>query len=197
MQQIVKTDRRNGFNQIDGIIGKERDLGVENLVGSGMIAGETSRAYNEVVTYSLVTGRTVGIGSYVARLSRRICQVENADIILTGAPALNSLLGREVYTSNGQLGGTEIMTRNGVTHSSVMNDYEGVCQILRWLSHTRRSVKAPFKQHECEDPIDRCVSYVPSPNKESDPRLMMTGTDVLPGFFDKGSFEEDDGLFKE
>lgn len=111
------------------------------MVGSGLIAGESSRGYDEVITYCLVTGRTVGIGAYVARLLKRIIQVENADIILTGAPALNSLLGREVYTSNGQLGGTQIMTRNGVTHASVANDYEGVCQLLRWLSHTRASVK--------------------------------------------------------
>ncbi|KAK6110203.1 Carboxyl transferase domain family protein [Brugia pahangi] len=186
LQQIVATHRRNGFYQIDGIIGKERDLGVENLVGSGMIAGETSRAYNEVITYCLVTGRTVGIGAYVARLSRRICQVENADIILTGAPALNSVLGREVYTSNGQLGGTEIMTRNGVTHSTVSNDYDGVRQLLRWLSYTRKNVKAPFKEPSfeySEDPIDRCLNYLPSQNKESDPRLMMT-------IFDQNSFEE-------
>lgn len=67
--------------------------------------------------------------------------MENADIILTGAPALNSLLGREVYTSNGQLGGTQIMTRNGITHSSVSNDFEGVCQLIRWLSHTRKHNK--------------------------------------------------------
>ncbi|VDN04662.1 unnamed protein product [Thelazia callipaeda] len=186
LRQIVVTHRRNGFHQIDGIIGKERDLGVENLVGSGMIAGETSRAYNEVITYCLVTGRTVGIGAYVARLSRRICQVENADIILTGAPALNSVLGREVYTSNGQLGGTEIMTRNGVTHSTVSNDYEGVRQLLRWLSYTRKSVEAPFKEPDfscCDDPIDRKLSFIPSQSKENDPRLLMT-------MFDHDTFEE-------
>ena len=34
--------------------GKEDGLGVENLKGSGMIAGETSVAYNEIVTINLV-----------------------------------------------------------------------------------------------------------------------------------------------
>ena len=34
--------------------GKEEGLGVENLRGSGMIAGESSRAYKEVVTINLV-----------------------------------------------------------------------------------------------------------------------------------------------
>jgi len=55
-----------------------------------------------------VTGRAVGIGAYVARLSHRICQVESSHIILTGAAALNSVLGREVYTSNNQLGGPQV-----------------------------------------------------------------------------------------
>ena len=36
-------------------------------------------------------------------------QVENSSIILTGAGALNKLLGREVYTSNTQLGGTQVI----------------------------------------------------------------------------------------
>ncbi|CAF5043321.1 unnamed protein product, partial [Rotaria sp. Silwood1] len=36
--------------KIVDIIGKENSLGVENLRGSGMIAGETSQAYNEIVS---------------------------------------------------------------------------------------------------------------------------------------------------
>ncbi len=35
--------------------GKKDGIGVENLRGSGMIAGETSQAYNEVFTISLVS----------------------------------------------------------------------------------------------------------------------------------------------
>ena len=40
--------------KITDIIGEEEGLGVENLQGSGMIARETSLAYNEIVTLSLV-----------------------------------------------------------------------------------------------------------------------------------------------
>ena len=36
--------------KIIDIIGKENSLGVENLRGSGMIAGETSLAYNVIVS---------------------------------------------------------------------------------------------------------------------------------------------------
>jgi acetyl-CoA carboxylase/biotin carboxylase 1 len=79
-----------------------------------MLAGETSRAYKEIFTITLVTCRSVGIGAYLARLGQRVVQVEGHPIILTGAAALNKVLGREVYTSNLQLGGTQIMHRNGM-----------------------------------------------------------------------------------
>ena len=35
--------------------GKDLSLGVENLKYSGLIAGETSRAYDEIVTMNLVS----------------------------------------------------------------------------------------------------------------------------------------------
>ena len=40
--------------KITTIIGKKDGLGVENLRGSGMVAGETSQAYDEVCTISMV-----------------------------------------------------------------------------------------------------------------------------------------------
>ena len=86
---------------------------------------------------SVVTGRCVGIGAYLVRLGNRVIQVDGQPIILTGAPALNKLLGRDVYSpsrlclltivwltlcslfaclsgryhSNNQLGGVRIMYR--------------------------------------------------------------------------------------
>lgn len=61
--------------KITDVIGKQDSIGVENLRGSGMIAGETSDAYNEIVTISLCTCRTVGIGAYLVRLGQRTIQV--------------------------------------------------------------------------------------------------------------------------
>ena len=43
--------------KVTDIIGIEPDLGVENLKGSGLIAGETSIAYNEIFTMTIVLGR--------------------------------------------------------------------------------------------------------------------------------------------
>lgn len=94
---------------IDDIIGTTFGIGVENLQGSGKIAGETSQAYDDVFTLSYVTGRSVGIGAYLVRLGQRIIQKTQGPIILTGYSALNKLLGREVYSSQDQLGGPQIM----------------------------------------------------------------------------------------
>uniref|UniRef100_A0A8C4K8Q1 acetyl-CoA carboxylase n=1 Tax=Dromaius novaehollandiae TaxID=8790 RepID=A0A8C4K8Q1_DRONO len=117
------------------IIGKENGFGVENLRAAGTIAGESSRAYEEIVTISMVTCRAIGIGAYLVRLGQRVIQVENSHIILTGVTALNKVLGREVYTSNNQLGGVQIMHNNGVSHVTVPDDFEGVYTILQWLSY--------------------------------------------------------------
>lgn len=65
---------------------------MECLSGSGMIAGETSRAYDDIPTISLVSCRAVGIGAYLVRLGQRVVQVDNSHIILTGASALNKVL---------------------------------------------------------------------------------------------------------
>ncbi len=73
----------NEWKIID-IIGKQDGLGVENLRGSGLIAGETSRAYEEIFTITLVTGRTVGIGAYLVRLGQRTVQ-NQGPVVLTGA----------------------------------------------------------------------------------------------------------------
>ena len=69
-----------------------------HVPGSGLIAGRTSAAYDAIVTFNLVSCRTVGIGAYLNRLGQRIVQVDNSAIILTGHQALNKLLGRQVGT---------------------------------------------------------------------------------------------------
>ena len=45
--------------RVTDIIGSEPDLGVENLKGSGLIAGETSVAYEDIFTLTVVLGRYV------------------------------------------------------------------------------------------------------------------------------------------
>ncbi|KAG8970659.1 acetyl-coenzyme-A carboxylase [Tulasnella sp. 425] len=180
--------------KITDIVGAQDGLGVECLKGSGLIAGETSRAYDDIFTITLVTARSVGIGAYLVRLGQRAVQVEGQPIILTGAPALNKVLGREVYTSNLQLGGTQIMHKNGVSHLTAQSDLEGTTHILRWLSYVPERKGAPLPTRPPADSWDREIGFFP-PKGPYDPRWLITGKpedsgEFLSGFFDAGSFQE-------
>ncbi|OJJ01421.1 hypothetical protein ASPVEDRAFT_41004 [Aspergillus versicolor CBS 583.65] len=181
-------------HKITTIIGAKDGLGVECLKGSGLIAGATSRAYEDIFTITLVTCRSVGIGAYLVRLGQRAIQVEGQPIILTGAPAINKLLGREVYTSNLQLGGTQIMYRNGVSHMTAANDFDGVSKIVDWLSFVPEKKGALPPIRSFSDTWDRDVAYYPPPKQPYDVRWLINGKQddegFLPGIFDTGSFEE-------
>ncbi|KAJ7334069.1 acetyl-CoA carboxylase [Mycena albidolilacea] len=181
-------------HKITDVIGLQDGLGVESLKGSGLIAGETSRAYDDIFTITLVTARSVGIGAYLVRLGERAVQVEGQPIILTGAPALNKVLGREVYTSNLQLGGTQIMFKNGVSHLTASSDLEGATHILEWISYVPDVRNGPLPVRETADPWDRDIEYTP-PKGAYDPRWFIEGkldddSAWTSGFFDKGSFQE-------
>lgn len=190
--------------KIEDVFGINDGLGVENLRGSGQIAGETSLACDDIVTISLVTCRTVGIGAYLVRLGQRVIQNDKSHIILTGAGALNKVLGREVYSSNLQLGGPQIMYNNGVSHLTVANDYEGVHALVHWLSYVpaHRGATLPLLHYTIDsrnvfhptDPVEREIDFVPS-RTPYNPRWMLAGKSderggYMSGFFDRGSFTE-------
>ncbi|KAJ1555692.1 acetyl-coenzyme-A carboxylase, partial [Cladochytrium tenue] len=177
------------------VIGRTHGLGVENLQGSGKIAGETSRAYKDIFTLTLVTCRSVGIGAYLVRLGQRTIQVNYTPIILTGAAALNKVLGREVYSSNLQLGGTQIMHRNGVSHLVAENDMDGVAEVLDWLSYVPRCRDAPLPVLPTTDSVGRTVDVPLPASGPYDPRTLLAGTvdengNWLSGFFDRNSYKE-------
>ncbi|XP_066055535.1 acetyl-CoA carboxylase 2 isoform X2 [Chamaea fasciata] len=191
----VEEDGESRYVLLD-IIGKDNGFGVENLRAAGTIAGESSRAYDEIVTISMVTCRAIGIGAYLVRLGQRVIQVENSHIILTGVTALNKVLGREVYTSNNQLGGVQIMHNNGVSHVTVPDDFEGVYTILQWLSYIPKDNQSPVPVIAISDPVEREIDFVPS-KVPYDPRWMLAGRPHptrkgtwQSGFFDQGSFME-------
>ena len=180
--------------RLQAIIGAAGDLGVENLSGSGLIAGETRRAYKEIFTLTVVTGRSVGIGAYLVRLGQRTIQkAQRAPIILTGYEALNQLMGRPVYASNDQLGGPAIMGPNGVTHLCVQNDREAVEAALRWLAYvprTNRDLPAPQPLAPAIDSVDRPVAFQPSP-EAYDVRSLLAGCEDADGAWKGGLFDRD------
>eukprot|EP00958_Prasinococcus_capsulatus_P024488 scaffold3827_cov394-Prasinococcus_capsulatus_cf.AAC.7 len=176
------------------IIGQTHGIGVENLQGSGMIAGETSLAYDETFTLNYITGRSVGIGAYLCRLGQRNIQMQHGPLILTGYQALNKLLGRQVYTSQDQLGGPQVMIPNGVSHQLVNDDQEGVAAILNWLAYTPAKATLPPPSVPSSDSPDRPIEFMPT-KTPYDPRHMLAGVEAddgtwKSGFFDRGSFTE-------
>eukprot|EP01138_Halocafeteria_seosinensis_P000421 gb/GECG01000434.1/.p1 GENE.gb/GECG01000434.1/~~gb/GECG01000434.1/.p1 ORF type:complete len:2813 (+),score=333.03 gb/GECG01000434.1/:1-8439(+) len=190
---------------IQDIIGKEPDLGVENLRGSGTIAGETAKAYHDIFTLTYVTGRSVGIGAYLVRLGQRVIQKSgSAPILLTGYQALNKLIGNQVYTSNLQLGGPKVMYSNGVSHEVVNDDLDGIISILNWLSFIPKSNNSslPISAMPPGETVERPIDVFPPKDSTMDPRYLLTGvkeplstespdgSKFRGGFFDKNSFVE-------
>ncbi|ANQ09769.1 Biotin carboxylase subunit of acetyl CoA carboxylase [Plasmodium coatneyi] len=152
---------------IEGIVGNlSNHIGVENLRGSGLIAGETSKAYDEIFTLSYVTGRSVGIGAYLVRLGKRTIQKKGSSLLLTGFNALNKILGEKVYVSNEQLGGVKIMMRNGISQVEAQNDQDGVDKIFKWLSYVPKTSDHYYDVIEKERQKTSQFSYYEQPNGE-------------------------------
>lgn len=179
VRAILIEDEDEPRYKITDIIGKTDGLGVENLRYAGLIAGETSQAYEEIVTISLVSCRSIGIGAYLVRLGRRVIQIDNSHIILTGYAALNKLLGRKVYASNNQFGGVQIMYNNGVSHKTETQDLDGVYTILSWLSYMPAYNGCDLPITPTNDRIDRTVDFIPT-KSPYDARWMLAGR-VNPG----------------
>jgi acetyl-CoA carboxylase/biotin carboxylase 1 len=190
----VNGERRH---KITAIIGLKDGLGVECLKGSGLIAGETSRAYDDIFTISMVTARSVGIGAYLVRLGQRVVQVEGQPIILTGAQAINKVLGKEVYTSNLQLGGPQIMYRNGISHLTAGSDLDGALQIINYLTFIPAKRGSAIPILPTGDSWDRAVEWKPT-KAPYDPRNFLAGcTEEIDGLetwksgvLDRGSWFE-------
>lgn len=109
------------------------DSGPENLSYSSQSSISTIEAYNRTFTLSFVTNHSVGIGAYLAVLGKRVIMKRSSVMLLTGYKALNKLNQTEIYSSNEQLGGVDIMCGNNVCQRDVLNEYEGLCEIFRWL----------------------------------------------------------------
>jgi acetyl-CoA carboxylase/biotin carboxylase 1 len=178
--------------KILAIKGEDNQFGIKALSWSGAIAGETSRAYDECLTINVVSCRSVGIGAYIVRLGQRTIQVDSSCIILTGNKALNKVLGREVYTSNTQLGGKQIMHNNGVTHSIARSDEDAMMTAIKWMSFSPAKIdKFSFNcVSGIIDPIDREVTWTPQKGIPYNPSYLFTGEGDKTGLFDSNSYHE-------
>ncbi|KAK9799384.1 hypothetical protein WJX73_008409 [Symbiochloris irregularis] len=201
-KQVLRAERRLAEGEVrwvlSDVVGSEDGLGVECLSGSGAIASAYARAFREGFTITLVSGRTVGIGAYLARLGRRCVQRVDQPVILTGFAALNKLLGREVYTSQLQLGGPKVMGVNGVSHHVVTDDLAGISAVLQWLSYTPDRVGGAPPMLLSRDPVARGIDYAPGAGERLDALRAIAGSfkgtshrdSWQSGLFDKGTWCE-------
>ena len=120
--------------------------GVENLHFCASMARAMSRAYSEIFTLTYICGTTVGIASYLARLGRRIIQKKFQPILLTGANVLNTVLKKESYLSNLQIGGEDIMQSSGISDLVVLDDIEGIDAIVKWLFYSNAIINTSCNQ---------------------------------------------------
>ena len=94
----------------------------------------------------------------------------------------NKVLGSDVYTSNNQLGGVQIMANNGVTHDVVETDVQAVKVILKWLSFIPKAKGALLPISSCSDPVDRPVEFIPTEKTPYDPRWLIEGESTEEAF---------------
>jgi acetyl-CoA carboxylase / biotin carboxylase 1 len=108
---------------------------------------------------------------------------------------LNKVLGHEVYTSNLQLGSTQIMHKNGVLHLITTSDLHRITQILTWLLYIPDVKGALLSLLPSSDSWDHEISYYP-PKGPYDPRWFIGGkcdentNEFLSGFFNANLFQE-------
>lgn len=86
------------------------------------------------------------------------------------------------------------MYRNGVSHMTANDDFEGVCKIVEWMAFVPDKKNNPIPIAPNNDPWDRTIAYYPPPKQAYDVRWLITGKDdeegFLSGLFDKDSFQE-------
>ena len=86
------------------------------------------------------------------------------------------------------------MYKNGVSHMTANDDFEGVSKIVDWLSFIPEKKGSPIPIALSSDPWDRNVSYYPPAKQTYDVRWLIGGKEdgegFLSGLFDQDSFVE-------
>lgn len=86
------------------------------------------------------------------------------------------------------------MYKNGVSHMTAADDFEGVSKIVRWMSFVPDRKGNPVPISPSADNWDRDVTYFPPQKQTYDVRWLIAGKEdgdvYQSGLFDRGSFEE-------
>jgi acetyl-CoA carboxylase/biotin carboxylase 1 len=86
------------------------------------------------------------------------------------------------------------MYKNGVSHMTAEDDFQGVSKIVKWLSYVPDKKGSPVPISPTVDAWDRDVTFYPPAKSGYDVRHLIAGKEDEEGFqfglFDRGSFEE-------
>lgn len=86
------------------------------------------------------------------------------------------------------------MYRNGVSHLTASDDFEGVQKIVEWMAYVPDRKGQPVPVSPTADTWDRDIIYVPPQRNPYDVRWLIGGKDdeggFLSGLFDRDSFQE-------
>lgn len=86
------------------------------------------------------------------------------------------------------------MYKNGVSHMTAADDFEGVAKITRWMSFVPDKKGNPVPISPSLDTWDRDITFTPPPKGAYDVRHLIAGKEDESGFqsglFDRGSFDE-------
>lgn len=86
------------------------------------------------------------------------------------------------------------MYKNGVSHMTASDDFDGVSKIVRWMSFVPDKKGSPVPISPATDTWDRDITFFPVQRQPYDPRWLIGGKQDESGFqsglFDKDSFEE-------
>lgn len=86
------------------------------------------------------------------------------------------------------------MYKNGVSHMTADDDFEGVSKIVKWMSYVPDKKGNPVPISPTTDDWDRDITFFPPQKQAYDVRHLIAGKEddegFLSGLFDRGSFEE-------
>lgn len=110
------------------------DINTESLNGSGMAGAAMSRARKNVPTATIVSGTSVGIATYLARLSEFVIMLKDAFLGLTGRNAINNTFGT-TYKTEKEIAGADVMADSGVAYKIAENDRKALQAFIKWIHY--------------------------------------------------------------
>jgi acetyl/propionyl-CoA carboxylase alpha subunit/acetyl-CoA carboxylase carboxyltransferase component len=163
VSDLIEIGRPYGDNRfpVTTILGMGA-INTESLNGSGMAGEAQSRARAHVPTATIVSNPSVGIATYLARLSEYVIMLKGSYLGLTGRKAINNTFGT-TYKTETEIAGTEIMADSGVAYQVARNEREALRSFIKWIHYQPVQTDKPpvqFRLAPKDAPANRDIGPV-------------------------------------